>query len=330
MKYLKKFEQHSDYETFRGGVEYITPNVSVCVNEDEVHYNPYYDNPILKFTAEEANSTIKLNRVGTATTLANASLQYSVDNGETWNDYTFTQQGTKGYSGDTITLENVSDSVRFKGTNTTLGVNSSNRHQFVMTGKIKASGDITSLFNEVGGDFSMPDYGCYRLFYGCTSLTSAPALPATTMLSYCYSNMFNGCTSLTAAPELPATTLASNCYDSMFAGCTSLTAAPALPATTLKPYCYFYMFRKCTSLTKAPELPATTLVNHCYSVMFDGCSKLSYIKAMFTTTPSLSYTDSWVSDVASSGTFVKNAAATWTTTGVYGIPNGWEVETATA
>ena len=34
--------------------------------------------------------------------------------------------------------------------------------------------------------------------------------------------MFNGCTSLTTAPELPATTLAEYCYRYMFNGCTSL------------------------------------------------------------------------------------------------------------
>ena len=65
MKYLKKFDTHSDYETFTGSTDFVLPNVSVCVNENGVHYNPYYD-PILKFTAEEANCTIQLNRVGTA------------------------------------------------------------------------------------------------------------------------------------------------------------------------------------------------------------------------------------------------------------------------
>ena len=42
------------------------------------------------------------------------------------------------------------------------------------------------------------------------------------MASYCYSGMFSGCTSLTTAPSLPATTLADYCYSSMFYGCTSL------------------------------------------------------------------------------------------------------------
>ena len=34
--------------------------------------------------------------------------------------------------------------------------------------------------------------------------------------------MFRGCRSLTTAPALPATTLASNCYSYMFRDCTSL------------------------------------------------------------------------------------------------------------
>ena len=34
--------------------------------------------------------------------------------------------------------------------------------------------------------------------------------------------MFSGCTSLTTAPELPATTLATSCYAYMFDDCSSL------------------------------------------------------------------------------------------------------------
>ena len=171
--------------------------------------------------------------------------------------------------------------------------------------------------------------GCYNgMFYGCTSLVTAPELSATTLASTCYSYMFNGCTSLVTAPELPATTLANGCYHNMFNGCTSLTTAPELPATTLVGDCYQYMFYGCTSLVNAPVLPATTLVSNCYNYMFRGCTNLNYIKAMFTTTPNTNYTNYWVSGVASSGTFVKNSTASWTTTGVHGIPTGWTVETA--
>ena len=51
---------------------------------------------------------------------------------------------------------------------------------------------------------------------------------------------------------------------------------------------------------------------------------------MFTTTPSDLYTNNWVQNVASTGTFVKNSSATWTTTGVHGVPSGWTVQTASA
>ena len=142
--------------------------------------------------------------------------------------------------------------------------------------------------------------------------------------------MFEGCTSLTTAPELPATELAAYCYLSMFRDCTSLVNAPVLPATTLKNRCYGEMFRGCTSLVNAPVLPATTLGAYCYVSMFRDCSNLSYIKAMFTTTPNDTYTGNWVSGVSSTGTFVKNSAATWDVTGVNGIPTGWTVETANA
>lgn len=60
------------------------------------------------------------------------------------------------------------------------------------------------------------------MFRGCSSLTTAPALPATTLSTGCYQLMFYGCSSLTTAPELPATTLVTSCYASMFAMCSSL------------------------------------------------------------------------------------------------------------
>lgn len=72
--------------------------------------------------------------------------------------------------------------------------------------------------------------------------------PTSISKDYCYSEMFRGCTNLTAAPELPATTLANSCYSSMFIGCTSLTTTSELPATTLAMGCYYNMFVGCVNL----------------------------------------------------------------------------------
>lgn len=89
------------------------------------------------------------------------------------------------------------------------------------------------------------------------------------------------------------------------------------------------MFTGCTSLTQAPILPATRLVDRCYASMFNGCSSLTYIKAMFLDEPSTTYTQWWVQNVPSGGTFVKNANAAWENTfDRSAIPTGWTVETA--
>ena len=176
-----------------------------------------------------------------------------------------------------------------RGTGNTVITGPSSSYKWVLTGTdISCIGNIENLLDyatvEAGNHPTMADY-CYPfMFYGCTALTQAPSLPATTLVESCYSNMFQGCTSLTKAPALPATTLAEHCYSNMFYGCTALTQAPALPATTLADWCYAYMFRGCTSLTHAPYLPATTLSEFCYQQMFLDCASLTQAPALPATT----------------------------------------------
>ena len=71
-------------------------------------------------------------------------------------------------------------------------------------------------------------YCCNYMFYECSKLETAPALPATTLNDYCYNYMFYGCTSLVKAPDLPAKTLARGCYDAMFSGCQNLLSIKCL------------------------------------------------------------------------------------------------------
>ena len=263
---------------------------SVLCSRPEPEPEPYDG---LIFTAQEANSSVRL--AGAVDGGEDLELEYRTNTNVEWQYYTL---------GTTITLANIDDWVELR--NRGLQTNISSAHQFVMTGKISASGNIQYLLDKTGELLSVPSScykrmfflcaslttapelpattlanGCYnRMFEGCTSLTTAPELPATTLTDGCYNGMFEGCTSLTTAPELPATTLAYGCYAGMFQGCTSLTTAPSLPATTLARECYYAMFRECTSLTIAPSLPATTLADYCYSQMFLVCTSL-------TTAPSL-------------------------------------------
>ena len=226
----------------------------------------------LCFTANTAGSTINITKVSSPTHI---SLEVSTD----WNTWTAYTYGTN------ITLTNIWDKVYWRNPSSTMTAfskNSSNYYKFVMTGSIKASWDVTYLLCNTGTTTlydaqyaSIRDYCFCYLFRDCTSLTEAPSLPVTTLVSSCYYGMFQGCTWLTTAPKLPATTLTTSCYYYMFNGCTWLTTAPELPATTLASSCYMYMFNGCTWLTTAPELPATTMASQCYGYMFQGCTWLT-------------------------------------------------------
>jgi hypothetical protein len=53
--------------------------------------------------------------------------------------------------------------------------------------------------------------------------------------------MFSGCTSLTTAPELPATTLVDSCYTQMFYGCTKLNYIKCLATDISATNCTFHL-----------------------------------------------------------------------------------------
>ena len=86
---------------------------------------------------------------------------------------------------------------------------------FIMTGDISASGNIMSLayeeLNAVNTLTIPADFFFVGLFYNCTSLTTAPELPATTLANSCYLYMFSGCTSLTTVTCLATDISANNC-----------------------------------------------------------------------------------------------------------------------
>ena len=167
----------------------------------------------LCFTAEEAGSVVGMAANGEAPTV---SLEYSTD-GNNWSPFEI------GYD-TAVTLANIGDKMWVRATssgNTGMSSSFSDYNQFIMMGKISASGNVNTLLDQ-NGNATLTEWCYFNLFQNCVSLTSAPKLPATTLASNCYANMFNGCTSLTTAPELPATTLAYYCYGSMFNGCSNL------------------------------------------------------------------------------------------------------------
>ena len=248
---------------------------------------PSTENDYLCFTST-GDSTVAMEQYGTPTDISNGKvIQYKLNDGQwqTWDLSAVTlADGDKMYikSDDTIPVSEPQNIFKF----------------FVMTGSIAASGNVMSLLN-----FS------------------------TTLTHSAFMGLFEKCTSLTTAPALPATTLAYSCYAWMFNTCASLTTVPALPATTLAPYCYEGMFKGCTHIATVQELPATTLTTYCYTQMFSGCSKLNYVKALFTDISAQFCLSSWLENVSNTGTFIKNKDATWSNKDAK-IPSGWTVQTA--
>lgn len=224
-------------------------------------------------------------------------LWYSTDRNN-WTEWDYVNETLNLPAGNTL---------YFKGDNAN-GISNWNgtiRNFVLTTGEIEAGGNILSLLYKDNFENNL----------------TAP--------NGCFHSLFLNCTALTKAPELPALTIGQNSYTYMFKGCSNLVQGPSiLPAMVLPVGCYYGMFIGCSKLTTAPVLPGINLGSVCYDTMFSGCSSLNYIKAMFTTIPSSSYTRYWMENVSSTGTFVMNAAAEWDPEqyrSSNGIPEGWTV-----
>ena len=145
---------------------------------------------------------------------------------------------------------------------------------------------------------------CYmEMFLNNASLTTAPSSigdSSTLMVTSACTYMFAGCTSLTTAPELPATMLLNYCYQNMFNGCTSLTTAPVLSAAKLINYCYQNMFRDCTSLNRITCLATNIWADSCTSNWTYGVSS----NGTFTKAASMTNWTSGVSGIPTDWTVV--------------------------
>ena len=129
----------------------------------------------LTFKATQDSSTVKLSKTGSPI----GDFQTSRDGGNTWGDYTI----------DTAIALNTGDEVSFRAKADRTSVQDYNNYfQFMMEGKIEAGHNVMSLYrtNDFATYNAVLGYSFYRLFMGCTSLTKAPALPATTLADSCY------------------------------------------------------------------------------------------------------------------------------------------------
>ena len=258
MKYLKLFDTHSNYETFAGDTlnPMIKPNVSHCVQENEVHYNPFkydYSKDYLTIESLEDDNAICWEA---DTQFSKKTISASTDNGQTWTAFTasYYGEGEGVYHPTTIATLNAGEKVLVKGENASYG-ESRNTNRFRISNRVNISGNIMSLIH---GDMFVINntlsslLNFYYMFSSCNIVSAKNLiLPATTLTLNCYEGMFSLCSNLTTAPELPATTLASCCYEYMFAGCTSLSKYPIVSDRVARPINSLY----CCGMYAETSLP---------------------------------------------------------------------------
>ena len=151
-KYLKLFNNHEDYLNFKKTDDFILPNVSHCVQENEVHYNPidpYNGHAYVDLGLPSGTKWAKMN-VG-ASSEKEAGLYFAW--GET-QGYTASQVGT----GD--------GQKAFSWSDYKYGTSSSNLTKYNSTDN-KTHLDLTddAAAVNMGGDWHMPNMAqCFELF----------------------------------------------------------------------------------------------------------------------------------------------------------------------
>lgn len=302
-KYIHKFNTVSEFNDYRNE-NYKQPWLSYTVENDKIDYNEYsaedYEmlNTPLTFEALEYQTSISFYQSTYAVTdeMPVLEIEISTDGGNTWITKQAVQYNSNGHVIASTVLLDAGEKVLVRGNNSAYGYYSDSEGAiapncgFFADSSCYVYGNIMSLIDK--NNFStLREVTDYAFSY----------------LFYDYNDNLDGSWFL-SHPDKKL----------------------LLPALDLENWCYAFMFYNCTNLTVAPELPATTLTANCYQYMFRGCTNLNYIKAMFINLSPTNATTNWVNGVSSTGTFVKNASATWTTTGDNGVPTGWTVETASS
>jgi hypothetical protein len=208
--------------------------------------------------------------------------------------------------------------VEFAGFNPSGATSTTNTYNIKVNVAHNVSGDLSTFIQT-------PYYPAF--FQDNVNLVDASGLilPGDNLTNDAYFRMFYGCTGLTSAPaELPAMSIADRCYSQMFRNDTSLVNAPALPATSLTDSCYEAMFASCSSLATGPDLKAKVLNVKSYQNMFNGCSSLSSVVCLATDISATQCLNAFMTGVGSGGTLYCDSTMVneWTSR----VPSGWSVQ----
>jgi surface protein len=313
-KYLTNFKTKEEYEAFKAGDSYLTPNVSFIETAGSVINDSYQipgggDTPSTpsgpKWTGHADAEGLR------AIGWTEDDIAYYQAHGVNWNaeddKYHKVTDDNKALYG-VLNANNIS----------------TYRTRIVYLPKIDTSGktSMNNMFNGCYSFIAMPQLDTQNvtdmssMFYGCESLVSIPQLDTANVKDM--NNMFWGCSSLVSIPQFNTQSVTNMnqmfeyCYSlvsipqlntqnvtsmtNIFNGCYALVSIPQLNTQNVKSMTG--MFRDCKSLVNIPQLDTSkvTLMGNmfygCYTLvsipqldaanvtnitnMFDSCFSLAY------------------------------------------------------
>ena len=314
MYYLKKFENHNGYQSYITGEDVLLPNVSLCVSENEVHYNPWIETRlVVTYNVVDASNPTQLyfykavgidmfDKVeidGTEVSVADLDTDkgsYQLSVGEHTVAYTLKDPTTIGNNA-------------FTDCTSLTSVTIPNSVTSISDGAFGGCGGLTSV--------TIPDsvrgIG-ENAFTDCTSLTSVTIPNSVTSIGeYAFSN----CTSLTSVIIPNSVTSIGN---NAFMDCSALTSVTILDGITS---IGSRTFQGCTNLTSVTIPNSVTRIGSC---AFQYCESLRSITSLATTAPTI--TSDTFRDVKNGGTLTVPSGSTgydvWMGTGNYYLGSyGW-------
>ena len=220
-----------------------------------------------RIRATKDNTTITFNYK-----YSDSGIEYSVDYGDTWKQYTTAFTLNKG---EVAWIKGTRSNYKNEKANDQWW-NPADKPIFRANGLCYISGNIMSLLSDqenlsesaFQGAFSR---GTTAVDYIDIDPGDPLILPVRNLAKRCYMRMFHNCTSLTTAPTFRVEGTAEKCCYNMFRKCSNLSDVSGieLPAMTLTLDCYRELLRECSKVKTSPVLPAKTLVKECYKQTTD-------------------------------------------------------------
>jgi len=296
MKYLKLFDNHSDYLDYKSDAEqFIMPNVSYCKLEDEVHYNKFSDERMIAtFNVTTTSEPIYILGSYSLSDISKIEID-DVEMSPISYTYQFDTTGTH-----TVKYTRASDSVTNAAFDDMTSLVSVWLPDWVTTVWLRGCTSLTSVHmqNKVTTVDGYGFYNCASLksltlpnsittignnaFEGCTSLTSIEIPNKVTQIQ---NETFKGCTSLeTVTLPQGITTIGANA----FSGCSSLEGITLPDGLTTIGHSAFI---GCSGMTTGVEIPST--VTSIYDHAFDA--NIPSVTVYATTPPTLVIDDGAVS-----------------------------------